>query len=925
MSAQRDRLSWPVTLALLAGVYGASAGAVAFAPGVERVATWWPAAGISVVLLTLSDPRRRWPLAVAIWVLSGLANLTAGRPLEVATLFGLANASDAVVATAFLCRGRGPLPGLESLDDFRRLAGAAVLGGVTMATIAAPGDVLLEGGQLLPLWFSLLAAHAASTLVIVPVAMVSVMTVAGVRTGRRWEPWAQPVALAAVSVATFAPDQSLSMTFVPLPLMVWAALRLDLRTVTWELVGFAVVVTFLTARSDGPFGGDFEDGLLSARTMGGLTQAYLLSAAMMSLPLAISVAQRHRLLERLTASERLFRRNFTESMIGMVLLRNGRSLLEIVDVNEAAARIIGGDRSPVGRGLAEVLDTREPIELVAAQMLAGSPDGWRAQTGLRDRPRARVNVALSLLTTAPEPTYSAQLLDVTAEYDARRQLEAAEKLTGATLDTTAALILVIDVHGTIVRVNQAATELTGYPADELVGRRVWETSLAPANAGDIEALFTWPNRSGAAVSRETLATTRSGETLRVLWNSNIVRGEDDQPAYAVITGIDVTAERTAAGMYSHLLQAAITTALIGIDTHGLITVFNAGAVNLLGYDAHDMVGRPFVGLLDPDDLRARSGASVDGDAFAKLVAGIAAGGETAPRDWTWVGSDGRQHTVSMTLSVAADAFAARVGYLCVGRDVTEARASQELLVAALEKERLAVERLRQLDEAKNEFVSTVSHELRTPVTSIVGYTELLEDGTVGEPTPAQRPMLDSIARNGQRLILLCDDLLTLSGLDSGATSWEHETLDLGSLLPPVEESLRPLLAGRDLELVMSAPPEPVLVLGDRVQLERVLTNLLGNAVKFTEDGGRIEYRVERHDGEAWVSISDTGLGIPVEEQAGLFQRFFRSSTAQHRAIQGTGLGLSIVAATVAAHGGRIDVESAHLEGTTFTVRLPLAR
>ncbi|WP_296607322.1 ATP-binding protein [Nocardioides sp.] len=921
MVPRRGELAWPATLALLVAIYGASTVAVTFAPEHGAVATWWPGAGLSVVLIAFTR-RRRWaPMLLAIVVVCTLANMTGGRQLDGSVVLSVGDAGVALIAGALLRRG-DRTPRLSSFEDLGRVAAAALLGALAIAVTAPVALAVLADGNAWQVARSVYTSQATSILVIVPAALA---TLDRARTPISAETLLQAATFAAVTAVVFAPGQTLALSTLPLPVLAWAALRLDLRVVTWEVVGFAIVVTYLSSIGGGPFAGDFDDGDIGATTMATLVQGYLLCTATVATPLALAMDLRHRLLARLTASERLFRRNFTESMIGMVLLRNGRSLLEIVDVNEAAARIIGGSRSPVGRGLAEVLDTREPIELVAAQMLAGSPDGWRAQTGLRDRPGARVNVALSLLTAGPEPTYSAQLLDVTAEYDARRQLEAAEKLTGATLDTTAALILVIDARGTIVRVNQAATELTGYPADALVGRRIWETSLAPATAGDIEALFTWPNRSGAAVSRETLATTRSGETLRVLWNSNIVRGEDDQPAYAVITGIDVTAERTAAGMYSHLLQAAITTALIGIDTHGLITVFNAGAVNLLGYDAHDMVGRPFVGLLDPDELRARSGGTADGDAFAKLVAGIAAGGETAPRDWTWVGSDGRPHTVSMTLSVAADAFAARVGYLCVGRDVTEARASQELLVAALDKERLAVERLRQLDEAKNEFVSTVSHELRTPVTSIVGYTELLEDGTVGEPTPAQRPMLDSIARNGQRLILLCDDLLTLSGLDSGATSWEHETLDLGSLLPPVEESLRPLLAGRDLDLVVSAPPEPVLVLGDRVQLERVLTNLLGNAVKFTEDGGRIECRVERRDGEAWVSISDTGLGIPVEEQAGLFQRFFRSSTAQHRAIQGTGLGLSIVAATVAAHGGRIDVESAHLEGTTFTVRLPLAR
>jgi PAS domain S-box-containing protein len=387
----------------------------------------------------------------------------------------------------------------------------------------------------------------------------------------------------------------------------------------------------------------------------------------------------------------------------------------------------------------------------------------------------------------------------------------------------------------------------------------------------------------------------------------------------------MTAERTAAGLNRHLLEAAITTALIGIDPHGLITLFNAGAVNLLGYDAQDTVGTPFVDLLDPDELAERSGGATGEDAFGRLVAAIGGGGETAARDWTWIGADGRRHTVSMTLSIAADRIAARIGYLCVGRDVTEARASQEMLIAALDKERHAVQRMRELDTAKNDFVSTVSHELRTPVTSIVGYTEILEDGSLVAPAEEQRPLLESIARNGRRLIMLCDDLLTLSGLDSGATRWERGAFDLASIVAGAEDAVRAQLSGRDLTLEVATPEGPVPVVGDQVQLERALTNLLSNAIKFTEDGGRIEVAVEARDGEARLTVTDTGIGIPVAEQERLFQRFFRSTTAQERAIRGTGLGLSIVNAVVAAHGGRIDVRSAHLEGTTFTIRFPIAR
>ena len=797
-----------------------------------------------------------------------------------------------------------------------------MLGALTIATIAAVSVTALDEGSLLESWRSVFASHAASVLVIVPVAMTSRRPPPLRNT---WEIPVQVAALVVVTLAVFSPDQSLSLTFVPLPFLVWAALRFDLRTVSWELAGFSVLVTFLCARSYGPFGFDFELGELDAVGMGAIVQGYLLCAALMTLPLAIAIDQRRRALEQLTRSELLFRRNFTESLLGMVLLRSGSSPFEIVDLNEAAARIVGGTGSPLGRDLGDVLLIPEPVARIAGRLVGGDMAGWKTQTGLRDRPGARVKVAVSLLTADPEPVFAAQLQDITTEYDAHRQLEAAERLTSATLDTAAAIIFVTDLTGRIVRVNAAAAGLTGYAEEELLGRLAWELAQSPGDAADVAALFNAPGGPTGGVSRETVARTKDGTQLRVIWNSSLVRDEHDEPAYVVVTGLDVTAERTAAGMNAHLFEAAITTALIGIDTRGVITVFNPGAQKLLGHNAAAMVGQPFIDLLDPVELRVRAGEGAGAAGFASLVADLEATRETPPRDWTWIGRDGTRHTVSMTLSVAADESAAQVGYLCVGRDVTESRASQEMLIAALEKERTAVERLRQLDDAKNQFISTVSHELRTPVTSIVGYTELLQDGAASEPDPAQLPLMASISRNAQRLISICDDLLTLGGLDAGATRWSRETVDLASVLPAAEDTVRPLLVGRDLTLTFAHDPEPVLVLGDRLQLERVLTNLLGNAVKFTEDGGRIECRVERHDDEAWLVVTDTGIGIPAEEQAQLFQRFFRSSTAQQRAIQGTGLGLSIVSSIVAAHGGRIEVRSAHLEGTTFTVRLPLTR
>jgi PAS domain S-box-containing protein len=891
------------------------------------VATWWPAAGLAVALVALA-PRRWWPaLAVGIVVFSGLANVTGGRDVPVSVLFGVSNAAEAVVAAAVLRRDGRDRPRLESLEDFVGLVVAALLGGATIATGAALTVVATDGGSFWESWRSVLASHAASTLVLVPVALAARSVVgpapATVRPARHTEAALQALALVVVCGLVFSPGQSLPVTFIPLPFLVWAALRLDLRTVTWQLAAVSVAVTFLTAHGNGPFGASMSSGALDAVTAGLLTQLYLVCAAVMSLPLAIAAEQRGRLLHRTVASESLFRRNFTESLVGMLLLRCEDGDLRIVETNDTAARLLGSDQAALtGCSLAQVLDTAEPLDAVVARMLDGELDGWKAQTGLRGHGRARVNVALALITADPEPMFSVQLQDVTAEYDALRRAQAAEKLTSATLDTTACIILVTDLAGTIVRVNAATTRLTGFREDELLGRPVWDTSIAPATAADVDALFALPGGRSAPVVGESDVITRTGEKLHVVWSNNIVRDEEERPEYAVLTGLDVTAERATAGLMVHLLEAAITTALIGIEHRGRITVFNAGAQNLLGHHYLEMLGQPFVSILDADQLEARTGSRAGQAAFDAIAATIGPAGE-ARRDWTWVARDGRRHTISMTLSVTTDSTGSPLGFLCVGRDVTEQRQNQEMLVAALEKERTAVERLRKLDQAKNEFVSTVSHELRTPVTSIVGYTEMLQDGSIVEPAPGQRPLLDTIARNGQRLIDICSDLLLLSGLDKGAAQWDRETLDLTTVVAPAEEQLRPLLAGRDLRLRIESPDSPVPVLGDRAQLERVLVNLLSNAVKFTEDGGAIDCCLETVDGEAVITVRDTGIGIPEGEQGGLFEKFFRSSTAQARAIQGTGLGLSIVSAIVTAHGGHVGVRSAHMAGTTFTVRLPL--
>ncbi len=908
-------------LALLAAIYLAAVTSVALRPDDNPVAGWWPAAGLAVVLVTLSRPglQRLLLVTVGLVVVTGLANVTGGRDWGISTAFGAANAAEAVVAGLVLRARReaGP-PALITLQDFVRLIVAAVLGGAVIAVGAALAVVTLAGGSFFSTAQSTFTSHSAAVLVLVPLALTW-----RARTHRD-RPGELPVQLAALALSVavvFMPAQELALTFIPLTFLVWAALRFDIRVVAAELVAFATVTTYLNALAWGPFAAEIDEGHTTQVVAAALCQLYLVCASLLTIPLALVLAERNRLVAQVTAEEVLFRRNFTDSLLGQLLLRIDHGVLRVADANDTAAEVV---RRPAGSLVGSPLDAllSTPAEL-GVRLASGQ--SWRGRVSLRGDDASRVEVALSKLTHTGDdgsPIWSAQLLDVSAEHVARQGLEAAERLTSATLDTTAAVILVTDREGRIVRANQATTDLTGWREEDLLGRKVSETTLAASATPDLEALFVWPNRSGQPVVREGEATTRDGKKLRILWSNNMVRDEHDLPAYAVLTGIDVTTERARWGLVSHLMRAAITTAIIGVDEHGIITVFNAGAELMLDQDAGRQLGQRFVDLLDPDQVAERLATRDPDQAFTALVRGIGEG-ELPARDWLWVARDGSRRIVSMTLSATEASVNTQVGFLCVGRDVTEQRQGQDMLVQALEKERTAVERLRALDEAKNEFVSTVSHELRTPVTSIVGYTEMLQDGTVVEPLEDQLPLFSTIARNGQRLIVLCNDLLTLAGLDSESITWEAEDVDLGEALVSVEAAVAPMLKERALTVLYEAPSDPVKVVGDPTQLERVVMNLVTNAVKFTEDGGVVRARVDVQGDEAVLTVTDTGIGIPGEEQPNLFQKFFRSSTAQKEAIQGTGLGLSIVAAIVSAHGGTIRVRSEHLEGSTFTVRLPL--
>jgi len=232
------------------------------------------------------------------------------------------------------------------------------------------------------------------------------------------------------------------------------------------------------------------------------------------------------------------------------------------------------------------------------------------------------------------------------------------------------------------------------------------------------------------------------------------------------------------------------------------------------------------------------------------------------------------------------------------------------------------EQIRNLEKIKSNFVSTVSHELRTPLASMIGSISLLRTGMAGEVTVKQKKLLDILHRNSCRLKELIEDILDLSRLESAEATLDYEDANLldivkdaaGSLLEAAEKKKVKVSIGEGLDLRVRA---------DAGKIRRVLLNLIGNALKFTPEGGRVTVGAEVEGAMVRVSVEDTGIGIPEEEQTKVFDKFYQVEDALVRTAQGSGLGLSICKSIIEMHGGEIGVRSTPEEGSSFKFSIPI--
>jgi PAS domain S-box-containing protein len=361
------------------------------------------------------------------------------------------------------------------------------------------------------------------------------------------------------------------------------------------------------------------------------------------------------------------------------------------------------------------------------------------------------------------------------------------------------------------------------------------------------------------------------------------------------------------GLYRLLVESVRDYAIFALDASGYIVSWNLGAERIKRYTPEEIIGKHF-SVFYPDELRHMPPRELE----------IAAA-EGRFEDEAWrLRKDGSRFWASVVLTALRDERGDLVGFAKVTRDLTERRAQEERTIEH-------VRRLAQADAAnlaKNDFLAAMSHELRTPLNAIGGYTDLLATGIGGELSEQQRQYLDRIRTSQQHLLGIINDILNFVRLEAGQLRYDIEPVPLSELLDSIHTMIAPHAAAKGLELSCDSGPG-VTVLADRVKVEQILLNLLTNAIKFTEPGGRIDITISVGD-RARITVRDTGIGIPMEQLDRVFEPFVqigRSLTSPH---EGAGLGLAISRDLAQAMDGELEVESTKGMGASFTLSLPVA-
>lgn len=465
----------------------------------------------------------------------------------------------------------------------------------------------------------------------------------------------------------------------------------------------------------------------------------------------------------------------------------------------------------------------------------------------------------------------------------------------------AAISLIRLRDGVFLDVNQDFLSLTGYDREEAVGTSFWKLNLLPDT--DITSYFQPSRREHTLDEYEINLHDKNGELRTVLLSTQhiLIR---EEPCLLVIF-VDITerietieAEQESRDLFRKVFHASPTPIALLRKSDGQILDVNKAVSSLTDYRRIEMLGRSFQDL----DFWTRT---KDRLAIQKA---LMVEGSVSDYEFDLHTKKSGQRTVLGSfqhISVHGEP-----GIMVVLNDITEQKAREHGLI----QDKIEAEALSRL---KMSIFTNITHEVRTPLTVILGFTSMLRQGVL----PKYQRFVDLIERSGRRLTLMLDTMLDMAQLEAGTLNVTTRQFDVLDIIHSEIEALRPLARDKNLNLEILASSHPVRARMDDRIFARVFSNILDNAIKFTEEGD-ISIWAEENEKDINVMIRDTGIGINETFLPHIFDEFSQESTGMERTHQGSGLGLTVSQRLLNMAGGHIEVESMKGEGSLVTITLP---
>lgn len=492
----------------------------------------------------------------------------------------------------------------------------------------------------------------------------------------------------------------------------------------------------------------------------------------------------------------------------------------------------------------------------------------------------------------------------------RRERQARESHARKTAILNAALdcIITIDHDGNVLEFNPAAESTFGYRSQDVVGRKMAELIIPPSlrdqhRHGIAHYLATG---EGPVLNRrlEITAMRSDGSEFPIeLSVTPIV--SDGAPIFTAHLR-DIT-DRNKLWESARRLVAVVESsddAIVSKSLDGIIQSWNPAAERLFGYTAEEAVGR-HISMLIPSDRLAEED---------HIISQIRSGERVDHLDTIRVRKDGRSIQIALTVSPVKDSDGRVIGASKIARDIAERKRLESEL------RQLAAD-LSEADRRKNEFLALLAHELRNPLAPILNAVQVLRlKGSTGEAVQAAAEMME---RQISQMVRLVDDLLDVSRISRGTIELRRGRVELASVVHHAVEAADSLVQCMGHNLTLTLPPQPIYLNADPTRLAQIIGNLLNNACKFTDKGGRISLTAEQDGDQVVIRVRDTGIGLAADQLPRIFDMFVQVDSSLERSAGGLGIGLPLVKTLVEMHGGTVEARSAGLgRGSEFIVRLP---